>query len=104
MLSLLSSIGSLLYASENTSSAEFMDSSTFNPKSDIAINPKSKAFGIWSCVAFLISSDPCPYCEVKSLHLGVKHGLKCMILLTLWLLMVIGLLPAMTGWSDGIKE
>lgn len=65
-LSLLSSIGSILFASENISSAEFMDSSTFNLKSNIAINPKSKAFGIWRCGIFLISFDPCPYCEVPS--------------------------------------
>lgn len=37
MLSLLSSIGSILFASENISSAEFMDSGIFNPKPDIAI-------------------------------------------------------------------
>lgn len=104
MLALLSSIGTILLASENISSAELLDSGTFNPKSDISINPKSKAFGIWKCGVFLISSDPCPYCRVKSLHLDVKYGLKCMVLSTLWLLVVIGLLPAMTGWRDGMKE
>lgn len=104
MLILLSSIGSVLFASENISSAEFMDSGTFNPKSDIALNSKSKASGIWRCGVFLISSDPCPYCKVKSLHLDVRYGLKCMILSTLWLLVVISLLSAMTGWRDGTKE
>lgn len=46
MLSLLSSIASILFASENISSAEFMDSGTFNPKFDVASNPKSKPFDI----------------------------------------------------------
>lgn len=66
MLSLLSSIGSILCASGNISSVEFVFSGTSNPKSGIAINSKSEVFGIWRCGVFLISTDPCPYCEVSS--------------------------------------